>query len=78
VYKSNSTIFIKGGKIKMKNKLHILNLIIDMWDNNIINENGIEDFENWCDDNIENEEQRELLNLVKNHVDAISYTLAEF
>lgn len=58
-----------------KDKLRILNLIINMWENDLINENGAEDFENWCDDNIENKEQRKLMNKVKSHVDAITYIL---
>jgi hypothetical protein len=60
-----------------KNKLHILNQIINMWYNDLELENGTEPFEGWCEDNIENEEQRELLERVKIHVDAITDILDE-
>lgn len=58
-----------------ENKLHILNLIIGMWEHGIIGGNELEAFEVWCDENIENEEQKELLTNIKNHVDAITFTL---
>jgi hypothetical protein len=46
-----------------------------MWEHGIIEGNELEAFEVWCDENIENEEQKELLDKVKNHVDIITFTL---
>lgn len=58
-----------------KDKLHILNLIIGMWENDLINENGSSDFEIWCEDNLENEKQIELMKQVCDHVNTITYLL---
>lgn len=55
-----------------KNKEHVLNLIMGMWENDLIEQNGCESFEDWCDENIENQEQKELMNKVKGYVDAIT------
>lgn len=37
--------------------------------------NGHSEFEMWCEDNIENEEQRRLFNIINDHVEAIADTL---
>lgn len=58
-----------------RNKLKILNLIMDMWDDYLIKNNGVGDFEGWCNGNVDNEEQRELIDKVKYHVDAITYLM---
>lgn len=34
-----------------ENKLRVLNLIIGMWENDIVQENGCESFEDWCNEN---------------------------
>lgn len=60
-----------------EDKMHLLGLIIGMWKNNIIEGNGGEYFEDWCNENLHNEEQRSLMNKVKDHVDTISYILGE-
>lgn len=49
----------------------------DMMENYLYDcqENGTSDFEVWCEDNIENNEQKNLLYKIKNHVDAIANLL---
>ncbi|MFR2889536.1 MAG: hypothetical protein ACLTDM_15205 [Clostridium butyricum] len=46
-----------------------------MWENDLINENESSDFEVWCEDNLENEKQIELMKHVKDHVNTITYLL---
>lgn len=60
-----------------KDKFQILSLIMNMWENDLIEGNGGECFEGWCEDNIENEEQKRLMYEVKGHVDAITDILDE-
>ena len=55
-----------------EDKLKILNLITNMWHNDIELKNGIGEFEIWCKDNLDNANQMDLMNKVKVHVDAIS------
>lgn len=60
-----------------KDKLQILSLIIGMWKSDLVDGGCAECFEVYCDENIENEEQRQLMNKVKDYVDEITYILGE-
>lgn len=61
-----------------KNKKHMLDLIVNMWYNELELGNGTSDFEGWCEDNIENKEQEVLLEKLKDHVNDITYILESF
>ena len=58
-----------------KDSLKIMNMIIDMWHNDLELGNGSSSFEDWCKDNIDNQEQAMLVYKVKNHVDEITFIL---
>jgi len=53
-------------------KKHIIDLVVNMWYNDLELIGTSSDFEIWCEDNIKNEKQKELMDKVKNHVDAIT------
>lgn len=40
-------------------------------------QNGYSDFDGWCEDNIQNEEQKKLYNELREHINAIADLLFE-
>ena len=55
----------------------VFDLMINMWYNELENgkdfqSEGVSMFEIWCIDNLETEEQKAIMEKIKNHVDAIS------
>ena len=52
----------------------VVGVLIDMLENNVINDNGIETFMGWCEDGdtFDNEEQVKIMNQLAPYVDALS------